>query len=131
MGKEQFSGPVVVRWLEDGRNMQLLQDVIFTDSAGIHWIAVAGDVINGASIPRPLWSITGSPFVGLYRRATVLHDVYCVNRVRGWRRVHKMLLEAMLADGVSQFQAWKMYMAVLAGGPRWKPGAPPLASLGQ
>ena len=51
--------------------MILLEDVSFT-SKGKIWTAPAGSVIDGASIPRFFWRVIGSPFIGYYRRASVV-----------------------------------------------------------
>jgi hypothetical protein len=76
-------------------------------------------VINGASIPRLLWSIVGSPFVGDYRRASVLHDAACDQRDEPHELVHRMFYDASLDDGVAPELASVMYDAVATFGPRW------------
>lgn len=75
--KPSFKGDVVVKWLEDGRTMELLQDFSFRDSKEKTWKAPASSIVDGASIPKILWSAVDSPFAGQYRRASVLHDVAC------------------------------------------------------
>ncbi len=115
----KFTNTVKVEWLEDGRFMRLLETVDFIDSQGKRWTARKGSVIDGASIPRFAWRVIGSPFVGKYRRASVIHDVYCVNRSQPAQAVHDMFREAMLADGVSKTKAFAMYQAVDKFGPRW------------
>lgn len=120
MGKEQFSNVVKVLWLEDNpRDMQLLEDVVFTDANGRKWIALAYSIINGASIPQFFWPVIGSPFIGYYRRPSVIHDVYCENHLRPDQEVHDMFFEAMIADGVPKDKAEVMFQAVDKFGPRW------------
>lgn len=115
-----FDNTVKTEWLpDDPRDMELLETINFIDSAGKIWIAPSGSIINGASIPRLFWRIIGSPFVGLYRRASVVHDVYCATRSEPHEAVHKMFLDAMLADGVSEEKALSMYQAVAMFGPKW------------
>lgn len=115
-----FSNTVKVEWLpDDPRKMRLLETVCFIDSQGLEWVAFKGAIIDGASIPRFFWRLIGSPFVGLYRRASVLHDVYCVDKSRPSKAVHKMLREAMIVDGESKRKAKIMYNAVKLLGPRW------------
>src|SRR5207248_8125227 len=70
-----YSGNIDTRWDADGRTMTLLNELRYTDPKGVVWIAPAGSVIDGASIPRALWSLMGGPFEGKYRNASVLHDV--------------------------------------------------------
>jgi hypothetical protein len=78
-----------------------------------------GTRVDGASIPRPLWSIIGAPFTGRYVEASVIHDHYCDTQARHWKAVHKVFLEGMLARGVDKLQAQLMYLAVYRFGPRW------------
>ena len=115
-----FSNTVKTEWIDgEPRKMRLLESVEFTDSNGQVWEAPAGSIIDGASIPRFFWRVIGSPFVGLYRRATVIHDVYCVTRSEPHEAVHAMFHEAMLADGVSEGKAKAMFEAVDHFGPQW------------
>lgn len=115
-----FNRVVRAAWLPDGRSMRLLDDIVFTDRKGCKWVAPERSVVDGASIPRFFWRIIGSPLVGKYRRASVVHDVYCENKVRPYQQVHKMFHEAMLCDNVPKRKAWLMYQAVRFFGPRWK-----------
>ena len=64
-------------------------------------------------------NIVGTPFVGDYRRATVVHDVACQDKTRPHEEVHYMFYEAMLCDGVPDEQAFLMYTAVRLFGPKW------------
>src|SRR4051812_41255017 len=70
-----YSGTTDTRWDQDGWTMTLLNELRYTDPKGLFWFAPAGSVIDGASIPRALWSFMGGPFEGKYRNASVLHDV--------------------------------------------------------
>ncbi len=121
-----FRNEVVTTWLTDDpkdpggddRMMQLVTDFYFTDSNGLEWKAPANAKIDGASIPRPVWFWI-SPFIGDYRRASVLHDHYCESHERSWRATHRMFYDAMRADGTSEFKARVMYAAVYAYARRW------------
>ena len=99
MSKTKFIGEVEARWLSDGRKMRLLKDITFIDSKNREWKAPAGSVIDGASIPRELWAMTGSPFVGKYRRASVIHDVACVERTQPHELVHYMFMKRCYVIG--------------------------------
>lgn len=116
--------PLEVVWstrTEDpnGRKMKIKTDFSFVDAAGTRWLAPAGSVVDGASIPQVFWSVVGGPYEGLYRDASVVHDVACVQRNRRWQAVHRMFYEAMLASGVDPIKAKIMYGAVYYFGPRW------------
>ncbi|MGH8714275.1 MAG: DUF1353 domain-containing protein [Casimicrobiaceae bacterium] len=102
--------------------MRLTTDFAFIDSRGVRWDAPAGRTINGASIPESLWSsLVGTPYIGDYRRATVVHDVACQDRDRPYEETHYMLYEAMLCDGVNLDRAALMYTTVRLFGPKWPP----------
>lgn len=114
-----WDGTIRTQWLSDGRTMRLLDDVSFTDCRGREWRAYSGDEVDGASIPRIFWRVAGSPFTGRYRRASVIHDVYCRNRVVASSEVHDVFFEIMVADGVSYLKAFSFWLAVRLFGPRF------------
>ena len=132
MANAYFIGDVKTLWLVEGevgddgpdRRMQLLEDFAFIDPDGVRWDAPADHIIDGASIPRMLWSIAGSPYTGPYRRASALHDVACDARTQPSKIVHKMFYDAMIADGVGQAQALEFYTAVRLFGPHWDDPVP-------
>ncbi len=115
-----FDGRVVARWHDDGRDMTLVEPFAYVDPARVRWLASAGAVVNGASIPRPFWSLIGGPFEGRFRNASVVHDVACVERARPWRQVHRMFYEACRCGRVGAVKAKTMYYAVYHFGPRWR-----------
>ncbi len=119
----EFVGRVVVEWLieEDAdRTMRLLENFAFRDSGGKVWEVPAGAEVDGASIPVTLYSLIGPPFVGDYRRASVVHDHFCRERTESSKDVHRMFYEAVVAGGVPRLLAKTMYMGVAGFGPRWE-----------
>lgn len=119
--KPFFVGEVKVEWLHhkgEDRQMRLLADVSFTDSLGHTWTAPAGTIVDGASIPRFLWRVI-DPFIGDYRRASVVHDKACQEKTMPSWYVHRMFREGMLTDGVPAWKAWPMWAAVRIWGPRF------------
>ena len=122
-GFGRFIGEVVTKWLVesgDDRLMEVLNDFTYEDPALKHWTTPAGWKVDGASIPRALWTIVGSPFTGDYRRASVVHDYYCDVRTEPSDAVHLMFYNACRADGVGVVAANTLYYGVLAGGPSWQ-----------
>jgi hypothetical protein len=115
-----YSGPVETRWENEGRSMTLLNELRYTDPNGEVWIAPAGSQVDGASIPRYLWSIMGGPFEGKYRNASVLHDVAYGERRRPWQDCDRMFYNAMRCSGVSVTEAKTMYYALYRFGNHWK-----------
>ena len=107
-----------VTLLDDGRDVRVDEDLQFTDAAGLQWTAPAGSIVNGASVPRFFWRLF-PPLTGRYREASILHDVYCVNKSRPSPLVHAMFYEKMRHDGVACWKACCMWAAVRCFGPRF------------
>ncbi|MGZ5545402.1 MAG: DUF1353 domain-containing protein, partial [Limisphaerales bacterium] len=85
-----YDGEPVTKWNPDGRTMTLLTELRYTDPHGQVWVAPIGSVVDGASLPRYLWSIMGGPFEGKYRNASVLHDVAYDEHKRPWQDCDRM-----------------------------------------
>ena len=101
------------------RNIKLLEDFVYIDPYGDPWLAPKDSEVNGASIPRMFWTMTGGPLTGKFRNASIVHDVECDEMKRPWEKVHLMFYHAMLAGGVEKNKAMQMYWAVARFGPRW------------
>jgi Protein of unknown function (DUF1353) len=119
----RFDGEVNGTWLRHSgpdRKIKLTTDFAFLDSRGVRWDAPAKSTIDGASIPEIVWSsVVGTPYIGDYRRASVVHDVACQQKIRAHEEVHYMFYEAMICDGVTEERAYLMYTAVRLFGPKW------------
>ena len=82
MATEPFSGEPETKWLTqapqtEDRCMILLERFWFRDPENKEWDAPKGMTTDGASIPRALWTLIGSPYTGNYRRAALVHDSAC------------------------------------------------------
>ncbi len=115
----EYFGELLFKPLDDGRLMEVVKDFGFRDHDAAEWPVPSGARVDGASIPRPLWSFIGGPFEGKYRDASVVHDYYCDTRARPWRAVHRVFYDAMLVSGTHPQLAKLMYAAVYYCGPRW------------
>lgn len=115
----KYSGNVKAEWLDDGRQMKLLESFSYEDPNGMNWLAPKGTIVDGASIPTFAWSFIGSPFSGKYRNASVIHDTACQEKQRTWETVHLSFYYGMLASQVNKVKAKVMYAAVYHFGPRW------------
>ncbi len=118
MSNGTFSGNPKTMWLSEqggDRDMQVIEDFWYLDQAGRRWDVPAGTVINGASIPRTLWSSVGSPYTGSYRRAALVHDAAVGHEgvLRG--EADAMFYFACLAGGCSLLQAKMLYAGVRVG----------------
>jgi hypothetical protein len=121
----EFSGNPRLELLPDGRNAVVHRRLTFNDPNGIVWVAPKGSKVDGASIPRIMWSLIGGPWDGPYRNASIIHDVACVEQDREWQLVHRCFYNAMMAiDAMGSFKAKVMYAAVYHFGPKWKVTAP-------
>ncbi|CAJ0810702.1 MULTISPECIES: DUF1353 domain-containing protein [Ralstonia] len=114
-----FEGELLVKFMDNGRDVRLLQPYSYIDPAQRRWTAPKGFVSDGASIPKWAWSFVGGPLDDKYRNAAVIHDVGCVERKQKWEIVHLTFYNAMRAAGVSESLAKVMYAAVYHFGPRW------------
>lgn len=115
----RFSGNPSTEWVSNSagpdRDMTLLKDFVFTDPDGRVWPAPKGSVINGASIPRPLWSLVGSPYTDDYRRASIVHDVTCITGGVSRKDADVMFFHACRAGGCGPVQARILYAGVRIG----------------
>jgi hypothetical protein len=117
-----FSGNPKTEWLTEvgvDRTMALLEDFWYDDPDGRRWTAPKASVVNGASIPAPLWSSVGSPYTGEYRRASIVHDVACDDPTVDRKEADRMFYFACLAGGCTRAQARLLYAGVRIGA--WLP----------
>lgn len=98
---------------------ELIEEYTFVDAKGRSWTAPQGTVVNGASIPKVIWSWIGGPWSGRYRNAAVIHDWMCDQLISDSETAHRVFYEGLLANGMSPTKSWVMYQAVLKGGPKW------------
>ena len=113
-------GSPQVELLPEGRKVRLLADFVYVPPKGRVWPAPKGSIVDGSSIPAILWTVATSPWVGLHRNASIVHDVFCVSRARAAQTTHDMYFYACRAAGMSYKNAYLMWKAIDVGGPRWK-----------
>src|SRR5438105_6834173 len=118
----RLSGEAEAVWLTEGgtpdRRMKLLQEFTFTDPRSRVWRASADSVVDGASIPRALWTVVGSPYTGDYRRASIVHDVACDEaggNKRKRRAADRMFFHGCRAGGCSIWESTVLYLGVRVG----------------
>lgn len=116
-----FSGDPQAIWLTEpqaDRRMELLEALTFTDAAGRVWDAPKGHRVDGASIPRALWTTVGSPYTGDYRRASILHDVNCDRHPHEGpdrKAGDEMFYAACRAGGCGRLEAKLLFLGVRLG----------------
>ncbi len=114
-----FSGRPKFELLDGGRKIKLLEDFSYTDPQARAWVAPAGWIVDGASIPGAFGSIIGGPLDGPYRNAAIIHDVACDQKTAPWEDVHLTFYHALRCGGVGEIEAKILYYAVYQFGPRW------------
>jgi hypothetical protein len=138
----RFVGNVHATFLEDGLHVELKEDFQYVDPNQKVWLAPAGSVVDGASIPQAFWSFIGGPFAGQFRNASIIHDVGCQQMTESSDDVHRTFYFACRCAGVSEAKAKAMFYAVSRFGPTWDtesmldsteasppiPAAPPIAT---
>lgn len=115
----RYEGRLVTSWEKNGRDMRLERKFAYIDPMGTLWEVPKGAKVNGASIPKFLWSLIGGPFSGRYREASVIHDYFCFTQTRDWKKVHEIFYFASRASGVGLALANVMYQGVYRFGPSW------------
>jgi hypothetical protein len=105
----------------DDEHIQLDDDLAYildTDQAndlGMENVtATIGFVTDGASIPRPFWSLIGSPLTGKYRKAAVIHDWLCVQKMCSRKLGDQIFKRAMKDSGVGWIRRNLIYSGVRA-----------------
>ncbi len=117
---ERFPDPPITEWYQNDK-MILLKPFRYIANDGREWVAPKGAILNGATIPKPLWSIIGSPYVGPYRKSSIVHD-YFVGEGNNpdvsesdRRKADKMFYEACRHEGCTKREAVIMYIGVSIG----------------
>lgn len=83
---------------EDNKHKYLLKDFIVLDKRGVEWKAPEDMKTDGKSVPDFLEPIIGDPFEGVTMEAAVIHDRYCVKKVRSQKDTHRIFREIVLHE---------------------------------
>ena len=98
----------------------LLEDVV-VESLGYKITVKKGFDFDGASIPKWLWSIYGSPLNGNYVVASLIHDGLYASQKVSKSVSDKIFLDVMKQSNVGYIKRTSMYLAVkMFGGKDWK-----------
>ena len=90
---------------------------------GFSFIIPKGFLFDGASVPRPFWSIIGSPCEPDLMFAASIHDFLYWSRIVSKSKADAYIKQALLADGVGTIRANTIYQAVnWCGGHAYKTG---------
>lgn len=108
--------------------LEIINENVFTlskdkavESLGYSVTVKKGFDFDGASIPKWLWSIYGSPLNGNYVVASLIHDGLYASQKVPKRVSDKIFLDIMKQSNVGYIKRTSMYLAVtLFGGKDWK-----------
>lgn len=104
-----------------GKDVVILLEDVAVESLGYKITVKAGFDFDGASIPKWLWSIYGSPLNGNYVVASVIHDGLYASQLVSKSLSDKIFLDVMKQSNVGYIKRTSMYLAVkLFGGKDWK-----------
>jgi hypothetical protein len=119
IGRFQWSagrvGPIV-ELLPDGVNVAVVEAFTYVASSGIHYTVPVGQLSDGASIPRALWSVIGSPLTGRYRNIALVHDYLYRMQITSKDEADDVLLDGMRLGGCTETEYLAIYEGVHAGG---------------
>jgi hypothetical protein len=120
MGRFLTGLPVHLTMLGGGR-ARLESSVQYATDDGHVYVAPAGMLFDGASIPRSAWSLIGHPYDHRYLPAAVIHDALYQQQITSRARADSVFREALRANGVNRVRATTMWTAVRLGGGRgWR-----------
>ena len=102
-------------------NVFILFEDVVVESLGYNITVKKGFDFDGASIPKWLWSIYGSPLNGNYVVASLIHDGLYASQKVSKIVSDKIFLDIMKQSNVGYIKRTSMYLAVkMFGGKDWK-----------
>jgi len=107
-----FKGPIELKKVSPSE-YTLLGDFSFIDTKSGREVKVRkGYVTDGASIPRILWSLVGSPFTGKYTASAIVHDALYSSHLLTKESADKLLLGMLKVEKVAPIKSKLMYLGV-------------------
>ena len=107
-----FTGPLDTRWRIEFRKQELLVPFTYIARDGESYTTPKGFLSDGASIPKIAWSVIGSPWVGNYVGAAVIHDYLCESGIVSRKKADEVFLEIMEECNVPLLKRKLIYWAV-------------------
>lgn len=123
----RFIGAVIAEWLTDDngddREMKIRSPFAYHADNGETYTVPIDTIVDGASIPGIFWNLKliGPPFVGDYRRSSVIHDWLCAKKVtKTSKEAHALFAEMIKVEGLGFWKRKLMSFAVKNFGPKWE-----------
>jgi hypothetical protein len=104
-----------ITFLKGGRKVRINTEYHFLLD-DVEYIIPAGWISDGASIPRLLWPVLGSPFVGKHRAGCILHDFLYWKNVESQNYSDLCMYHKNRLDGVGWIKANLLYTGLCIGG---------------
>jgi hypothetical protein len=115
---KQFNGDVILEELNNG--FWKLQDDFSYENDFIKVSVKSGFTTDGASIPRPFWSIIGNPLEDDLLKPAIIHDGLYALKLLKREESDKLLKEMLLFNGTSKVKTYLIcYLVRLFGGMHW------------
>jgi len=123
----RFIGEAITRWItdrEDNDLMILMEDFSYQRKDGKIYTARQGMIFDGATIPRWVWTLVGSPYTGPQRKPAIIHDQICLDGHAGIAPCDSATAAAIFREGIrdeggSWLLAWIMWFSVKTFGPKF------------
>jgi hypothetical protein len=111
---------IILEWHAKGE-YKLYKDIEYVYN-GKRITVLKGFITDGASIPKMLWAFVGSPYIGNYVEAAVIHDaLYAYKRKFTRKEADAVFDQIMKESNVSDFKRFIIWAAVrLFGYPAWR-----------
>lgn len=104
---------------DDPRVFTLMSDLLWQVDGKRFVHVAAGYEMDGANVPRVLWSVFGNPMSGDVLPAAALHDALYESELVSREQADDWFHEAMLDNGVRWFKALTFYAGVRYAGEYW------------
>ena len=113
-----FKGNVTIR-KENETHYKVVGFLAYSNHE-VEVIVKDGFLTDGASIPRFLWRLFGTPFTGSYTASAIIHDALYGSHLVSKEVADGLFLEMMEAEGVRDWKSTCMYYGVKwFGGSSW------------
>ena len=111
----KFIGKLITKDLDDDM-WEIMVSYAFVDSKGVRHYVLKEFKSNGASIPRLLWSIVGTPRATDMAQSAVLHDFKYRYGGVSRKRADQLLREGMKVLGAPWWKRQIVYAGIRIGG---------------
>ena len=105
-----FTEPLHVEFLESGDKAKLLKEFSYYTDEGVTYTVPVGFITDFATTPQ--WAQSVVPKIGVYTKATILHDYWYKEAINTKKWADKEFLKACLILGTPKWKAYLMYVGV-------------------